>query len=117
MNSQSFSYEAESKSPLQSENSRCNETTLNLNSNCSSHKNSLINSNNSVGNYEYGQHNEYVYSPYHQDISSEFFPQNSNIFNIDIFNSGNENKSEELYGGEVFNWNCEESYRLNWNLL
>lgn len=115
MNSQSFSFEAESKSPLQSENSRGNETTLKLMSNCSSHTNSLVNSNNSM-NYDYRQPNEYVF-PYSQEISSEFFPQNSNVFNIDIFSSGNENKSEEIYGGEVFNWNYEESYTLNWNLL
>jgi hypothetical protein len=115
MNSQSFSFDAESKSQLQSETSRCNETTLNLN--CSSNKSSLINSSNSIGNYDFRQPNEHVYSPYTQDISSDFYPQNSNCFNLDIFGSGNENKSEELYGGEVFNWNYEETSTFNWYLL
>jgi hypothetical protein len=77
----------------------------------------MTNLNNSIKNCDLKQHNEHPYSPYSQDISSEFFPQNSNCFNIDIFSSGNENKSEELYGGEVFNWNYEESSTFNWCLL
>jgi hypothetical protein len=70
-----------------------------------------------VGNYEFKQASDNVYSPYAVDISSDFFPQNSNCFNLDIFSSGNENKSEELYGGEVFNWNYEETSTFNWYLL
>jgi hypothetical protein len=118
MNSQSYSFDGESKSQLLSESSRgTNETTLNLNN--SSFKNSLVNTTNSGGNYEFKQQpSEQAYSPYSQDISSDFFPHNSNgCFNIDIFSSGNENKSEELYGGEVFNWNYEEASTFNWYLL
>ena len=68
-------------------------------------------------NNELKQQCENPYSAYLQDYSSDFFPQNSNCFNIDIFCSGNENKSEELYGGEVFNWNYEESSTFNWYLM
>lgn len=117
MNSQSFSFDAESKSQLLSESSRgTNETTLNLNN--SSYRNSLINLTNSGCNYDLKQSNEHVLSPYSQDISSDFFPNNTNgCFNIDIFSSGNENRSEDLYGGEVFNWNYEEASTFNWYLL